>query len=381
MSRPLHILVVYGTRPEVIKLAPVIKCLRGTDDVRVTVLATGQHRDLAPIAERSLGISSDDCFNVMRTDHSLAELHSRSLDLLTGYIGEASPDLVLIQGDTTTALAASQAAFYCKARVGHVEAGIRSHKRFAPFPEEMNRRLITSLATLHMAPTADAASNLAAAGVPDKNVFVTGNTVLDALGQVANLGCVDDVRHRLRIPEENRLILATVHRRESWGERIGEIGAALRDVVDAHIDYRLVLPLHPSPVVRDTLRRTLKDHPRVHIFDALPYADFVGLMKCCHLILTDSGGLQEEAPFFNKPVVVLRDETDRPEGVASGTAVLATTDRQRIVHVTSGILDSPETYLRMKQARNPYGDGRAAPRVVQAVLSHFGRGEPPEPYK
>ena len=379
MPKPLHILAVYGTRPEVIKLAPVIACLRETDDFRVTVLATGQHRDLAPIAEQALGISPDDCLDVMRTGQSPAQLNARSIGLLTTYIGETSPDLVLVQGDTTTTLSAAQAAFYCEVSVGHVEAGIRSHERYTPFPEEMNRRLITSLATLHMAPTADAARNLAAAGVPAENTFVTGNTVLDALTRVANLSGVDDVRRRLRIPEGGRLILATVHRRESWGERMVGIGAALRDVVDTHVDDCLALPLHPNPVVRDTLRRALLDHPRVRLFDAMPYTDFVGLLRCCHLVLTDSGGLQEEAPFFRKPVVVLREETDRPEAVASGTAVLATTDRHRIVNETSRLLDSPETYRRMAQSRNPYGDGRAAPRVVQAILSYFGRGEPPEP--
>jgi len=380
MARHLHILTVYGTRPEVIKLAPVIRCLRETDDVRVTALATGQHRDLAPMAEQSLGISSDDCLDVMRTSQSLAQLHARSIDQLTTYIGEASPDMVLVQGDTTTSLAAAQAAFYCKVRVGHVEAGIRSHKLYAPFPEEMNRRIITSLATLHMAPTNDAAGNLAASGVPAENIFVTGNTVLDALARTADLSCADDVRRRLSIPEKSPFILVTVHRRESWGERMSGICAALRDIVDANADYCLVLPLHPNPVVRDTVRRALQDHPRVCLFDALPYTDFVGLLKGCHLVLTDSGGLQEEAPFFDKPVVVMRNETDRPEAVTSGTAVLATTDRDRIVDETSRILNSPETYMRMAQARNPYGDGRAAPRVVQAILSHFGRGKPPEPF-
>jgi UDP-N-acetylglucosamine 2-epimerase (non-hydrolysing) len=279
-------------------------------------------------------------------------------------------------------MTAAQAAFYCEVPVGHVEAGVRSHERYAPFPEEMNRRLITTLATLHMAPTADAAGNLAAAGVPAEHTFVTGNTVLDTLARVATFDGVDDVRSRLGIPEGSRLILATVHRRESWGERMAGIGAALRDVIDAHTDCCLAFPLHPNPAVRMALRGVLpEDHPRVRLYGALPYTDFVGLLKACHLVLTDSGGIQEEAPFFKKPAVVMRDETDRPEAVAAGAAVLATTDRRRIVDETSRILNSPETYRRMADAPNPYGDGRAAPRVVQAILSHFGRGEPPEPFK
>ena len=380
MSRTLHILTVYGTRPEVIKLAPVISCLHDTDEIRVTVLATGQHRDLAPMAEQTFGISPDICLDVMHEGQSLAQLYARSVEQLTACFDDTSPDLVLVQGDTTTSLAAAQAAIFCKVKVGHIEAGIRSHKRSAPFPEEMNRRIITSLATLHMAPTDDAAQNLAAAGVPAANIFVTGNTVIDALSQTVKLIDVDDARRRLLIPGENPLILATVHRRESWGERMNGIAAALLDIINANVDYCLALPLHPNPVVRDALRKVLQDHPRVHLFDALPYTDFIGLLKSCHLVLTDSGGLQEEAPFLDKPVVVMRNETDRPEAIASGTAVLATTDRGRIVKETSEILNSPETYRRMAQARNPYGDGRAAPRIVQAVLSHFSRGEPPEPF-
>jgi UDP-N-acetylglucosamine 2-epimerase (non-hydrolysing) len=380
MSRPLHILSVYGTRPEVIKLAPVISCLRNTDDIQVTVLATGQHRDLAPMAEQSFGISPDISLDVMHEGQSLPQLYARAAGQLSDCFSDTSPDMVLVQGDTTTSLAAAQAAFFCKVKVGHIEAGIRSHNRYAPFPEEMNRRIITSLATLHMAPTDDAAQNLAAAGVPDEDIFVTGNTVIDALAQTANHKDVDDVRSRLHIPEESPLILATVHRRESWGERMTGIAAALLDILDFHVEYCLAIPLHPNPVVRDALREALQDHPRVYLFDALPYTDFVGLLKSCHIVLSDSGGVQEEAPFFNKPVVVMRNETDRPEAVANGTAVLATTDRGRIVEATSEILNSPETYRRMAEAPNPYGDGRASQRIAQAILSHFGRGEPPEPF-
>lgn len=380
MARHLHILTVYGTRPEVIKLAPVISCMRETEGIRATVLATGQHRDLAPQAEQSFGLSPDACLDVMRPGQSLAQLYARTVEQLTEYICEVCPDMVFVQGDTTTSLAAAQAAFFCKVNVGHIEAGIRSHKRNAPFPEEMNRRIITSLATLHMAPTDDAARNLAAEGIPPENVFITGNTVIDTLAQTVKLDCLEDVRQRLGLPEERPLILATVHRRESWGERLGGIAAAFLDIVDAREDHCLALPLHPNPVVRDSLRAALQDHPRVHLFEALPYTDFIGLLKDCSIVLTDSGGLQEEASFLDRPVVVMRNETDRPEAVTSGGAVLATTDRHRIVNETLAILSSPETYSRMAQARNPYGDGRASQRIVQAVLSHYGRAEPPEPF-
>jgi len=373
-----HILAVYGTRPEVIKLAPVISCLRETDGVRVTALSTGQHRDLAPLAERSLDLSPDDSLDVMREGQPPERLLARATELLVDLMGDISADMVVVQGDTTTSLAAAQAAFYCRVETAHVEAGIRSHNIYAPFPEEMNRRLITTLATLHMAPTAEAADNLSAAGVEKDRIFITGNTVIDTLAKVAGRVSEEEVLIRFGIPVRNRLILATLHRRESWGERLEGISRALAELVDSREDCFLALPVHPNPAVRDTVRGILAGRPRVLLLDALPYEDFVGLLKSCYLVVSDSGGIQEEAPFLGRPVVVARDETDRPEAIRSGGAVLASTDPGRVKEATAKILDSRGLRERMAASRNPYGDGRAAERVVGAILSHFGRGVRPE---
>jgi len=376
----IHMLAVYGTRPEVVKLAPVIARFRESPRTDVTVLSTGQHADLAPMAERTFDLVPDRRLDAMRPGQNPAQLHALLLELLTGYLSTSSADMVVVVGDTTTTLAAAEAAHYHHLPVAHVEAGLRSYRRHAPFPEEMNRRLITSLAALHFAPTRHAARNLAAVGVEDSRVHVTGNTVLDALRQVAGDAPDDGVPEKFGVPPACRLLLATVHRRESWGEPMVGIGRALREILARFADSHLILPLHPNPVAGDALRRALADHSRAHLIDALTYDDFVPLLRSCHLVLTDSGGLQEEAPYFDKPVVVLRNETDRPEAVESGTAVLATTDPERIVAEASRLMSSDDLYQKMAQSPNPYGDGHAAERIVQGILNYFGLGDPPDPF-
>jgi UDP-N-acetylglucosamine 2-epimerase (non-hydrolysing) len=380
MRPPLSILTVYGTRPEVIKVAPVIAALRARPGVSVRVLSTGQHRDLAPTAERAFGVVPDERLDVMRSGQSLAELHCRVLTALTDRIGNIAPDMVVVQGDTTSTLGAAQAAFYCRVPVAHVESGVRSHVRYAPYPEEVNRRIVSAIAHLHFAPTCACADNLAADRYSDGRVFVTGNTVIDAVAEVARRQGRAGVRDRWGIPEGDPFILATVHRRESWGEPVARIGAAMREILDRYQQYRLVLPLHPNRMPSETLASALKGHPRVHMLSALPYEEFVALLRECHFVITDSGGLQEEAPHFNKPVVVVREETDRPEAVAGGNAVLATTNRNAIVRETSRIIEAPDVYARMAQSPNPFGDGRASERIAAGILSFFGLAEPPDPF-
>jgi UDP-N-acetylglucosamine 2-epimerase (non-hydrolysing) len=377
---PLSILVVYGTRPEVIKVAPVIAALRARPGVSVYVLSTGQHRDLAPTAEKTFAVVPDERLDVMRSGQSLVELHCRTLTALTDRIADIAPDMVVVQGDTTTTLAAAQAAFYCRVPVAHVESGVRSHVRYAPFPEEMNRRIVTAIAHLHFAPTRACADNLGTDHPSDARVFVTGNTVIDAVAEIARRLDTSRVREECGIPAGDPFILATVHRRESWGEPVARIGAALREILERHPRYRLVLPLHPNRMPSETLASALAGHPRAHLLSALPYEAFVALLRECHFVITDSGGLQEEAPYFDKPVVVVREETDRPEAVASGNAVLATTDREAIVRTASQIIDEPDVYARMAESPNPFGDGRAAERIASGILSFFGRAEPPDPF-
>jgi len=262
--------------------------------------------------------------------------------------------------------------------VAHVEAGLRSHVRTIPFPEEMNRRIVTTLSDIHFAPTQHAASNIRdAAG---DSVFVTGNTVLDALARVVANGLPGDVLLRNGIPDDGRLLLATIHRRESWGEPLVEMGSALLDLIDRFDDTRVVIPLHPNPIVRGALEPILSGHPRAHLLDPLGYADFLALLNASHVVLTDSGGVVEEAPWFGKPVVVLRDHTDRPEGIEVGSAVLGGTRRAGIVSSASPILDSSSVYDQMAKCRNPFGDGRASDRIVDGLLHCFVMGDAPEPF-
>lgn len=382
MGADLRVLVTYGTRPEIIKLAPVIRELKASVGIDTQIIATGQHESLAKLAEETFGIEADESLKIMREGQSPLEVHCQAMTGLAGHLRDHRYSIVLVQGDTTSALAAAQVAHYFKIPVGHIEAGLRSHDRFAPFPEEMNRRLISALATLHFAPTKRAAKNLPPEAAVEGKVFVTGNTVIDALEAVAKRFPGDSgIRASLGIPESGRLLFSTVHRRESWGESLKEIARALLEILDLHPDVHLALALHPNPVVRAPLREALEQHDRAHLLEPLTYPEIVKLLRACYLVLSDSGGLQEEAPHLGKPVVVLRNETDRPEALAAGTAVLASTKKETIVKVTSRLLESTDEYHRMSGAANPYGDGRAADRIVKGILHHFGHGDPPDAFR
>jgi UDP-N-acetylglucosamine 2-epimerase (non-hydrolysing) len=376
---PRRILVTYGTRPEIIKLAPVIARLRSTPGLAVRIVATGQHRELARLAQETFGLEPDLDLDVMQAGQSPSAVQARVLELLGQDFARRTPDLVVVQGDTTTTLAAALAAFYRKIPVAHVEAGLRSHRRYAPFPEEMNRRLVSVIASLHFVPTRRNLENLTPEVVGDALVFVTGNPVLDALAEVARHPGTRGVRERLGIPSEGELLLVTVHRRESWGEGIRSIAKALASLLDRRPGVRLAVVLHPNPEAGGALRSALEGHERCHLLEALGYSEFVGLMRSCRLVLTDSGGLQEEAPFFDKPVVVLRSETDRPEAIEAGTAVLAGTAEEGILRETVRLLESESEYRKRAQSPNPYGDGRASERIAQGILSFFGRSDPPAP--
>jgi UDP-N-acetylglucosamine 2-epimerase (non-hydrolysing) len=366
-----QIYIVLGTRPEAIKLAPVIQVFQNSSSLDTQVILTGQHREMVEQVMRLFNLKADHDLEIMQPKQSLSDITCRSLRGLEELFQQSQPDLVLVQGDTTTAFAATLAAFYQKIPVGHVEAGLRTDELFNPYPEEANRRLISQLTQLHFAPTALAVENLQRSGVLGE-IHLTGNTVIDALLTVAASVPTCD------IPGlewgKYRVLLATVHRRENWGEPLHDIAQGFLRVLDKFPDTALLLPLHRNPTVREPLQALLGNHPRIFLTEPLDYAELVGAIMRSHLLLTDSGGLQEEAPSLGKPVLVLRETTERPEAVNAGTAQLVGTQPEKIFTTTEELLSDLTAYETMANAINPFGDGHAAKRILQIVQNYFGLG-------
>lgn len=358
------IAVVVGTRPEAIKMSPVVLKLRELPNRFKTVLiSTGQHKEMLDQALADFDLTPDHDLALMTTGQTLAHVTSSVISGFSKLLDQLHPDVVLVQGDTTTAMSCALASFYMRIPVGHVEAGLRTFDRYQPFPEEINRRLITSLATWHYAPTLGAMDRLLREGVAQDDVVRTGNTVVDALLRMAEQ--TKDHPEGIRKP----YVLVTAHRRENWGRPLEQICLALRDLVHRNANLQIVYPVHPNPAVRDVVYGILEDEPNVHLMAPVSYRTLVVLMRGCHIVLTDSGGIQEEAPVFGKPVLVLREVTERPEAVEAGTVKVVGTDRQRIVAETERLLTNEEAYAEMAHAMSPYGDGHAADRIVE----HLGR--------
>ena len=365
---PISVCITLGTRPEAIKLAPVIQAFQACPEFRVQVVLTGQHREMVEQVMQLFDLKADWDLEIMQPKQSLTEITHRSLQGLESIFRKLSPQLVIVQGDTTTAFAAALAAFYQQIPVGHVEAGLRTDNLFNPYPEEANRRLISQLTQFHFAPTALAVKNLHQSGVTG-TIHQTGNTVIDALLTVAN------ARPPCDIPqldwESNRILLATVHRRENWGEPLQDIIKGFRLILDQFPDTVLLLPLHRNPTVREPIQAFLGDHDRVFLTEPLSYAELVGAIQRCFLLLTDSGGLQEEAPSLGKPVLVLRETTERPEAIEAGTASLIGTQPEKILTSASHLLSNEVDYQKMATAINPFGDGKASERILQIAKDHF----------
>lgn len=373
-GRVKTILVVFGTRPDAVKMAPIVRVLRRFPTEFAPVVAvTAQHREMLDQVLHVFGIVPDYDLDVMTEEQSLADITIRTLEGLWTLLPRVTPDLVLVQGDAAPCFVGALAAFYMRIPVGHVEAGLRTADKYQPFPEEMYRRMTTVLADLHFAPTATARAHLEREGIPPDRIVVTGNTVIDALLEAARRDDPPaDPRLRSLLARPGRRLLLTSHRRENWGDPQRHIFLAIRDLLVRFPDLHLVFPVHPNPVVARPAREILGSHPRAHLFEPFDYAAMVSCMKTATVILTDSGGIQEEAPALGRPVLVLRATTERPEGLSAGTARLVGTDRERIVAVTSDLLTDREAYARMSQARNPYGDGRAAERIVEVIRHYFG---------
>jgi UDP-N-acetylglucosamine 2-epimerase (non-hydrolysing) len=364
--------VLFGTRPEAIKLFPVVKQLKAQAGIDVTVCVTAQHREMLDQVLKLTNIVPEIDLDLMEVNQTLDDLSARILRSVGEALDRTRPDRVVVQGDTSTAMMGALAAYYRRLPVSHVEAGLRSGNIYAPWPEEVNRKIIGSIADQHFAPTNVAAEVLLKENVPAERVFVTGNTIVDALLATKKLidaspqlsGRWNDIRMR---QGNRRIILVTTHRRENFGGGMDNICEALLQILERE-DVAIILPMHLNPNVRDVLGPRLIGHPRAEIIAPQEYADFVGLLSLAHIVLTDSGGIQEEAPSLGKPVLVMRDTTERPEGVLAGTARLVGTDRKRIVAETSLLLDDPEHYLTMSRAHNPFGDGRASERIVKVML-------------
>ncbi|MCC5608213.1 UDP-N-acetylglucosamine 2-epimerase (non-hydrolyzing) [Nostoc sp. CHAB 5834] len=369
MTNQKRVCIILGTRPEAIKLAPVIQVFQKSLSFELQVILTGQHREMVEQVMQLFNIKADYDLEIMQVQQSLNDITCRSLQGLEVLFKEKKPDLVVVQGDTTTAFAAALAAFYQKIPIGHVEAGLRTDDIFNPYPEEANRRLISQITQLHFAPTPWAVENLHRSGVLGE-IHMTGNTVIDALLNVAATQAVCNV------PgldwDSYRVLLATVHRRENWGEPLQAIAQGFLQILDKFPDTALLLPLHRNPTVRVPLQELLGNHPRIFLTDPLDYGELVGAIGRSHLLLTDSGGLQEEAPSLGKPVLVLRDTTERPEAVAAGTAKLVGTTTENIFANAAELLSDPDAYEAMANAINPFGDGHAAERILQIVQNYLG---------
>jgi UDP-N-acetylglucosamine 2-epimerase (non-hydrolysing) len=373
-----HVVIMVGTRPEAIKMAPVMHKLKEySEKFETTVVATAQHRQMLDQALAQFKIKPDIDMDLMRANQGLSKLTCRLLENVEATVREIKPDIVLVQGDTTTAFISSLIAFYKKIPVAHVESGLRSHDIYKPFPEEVNRRLTTIMAEIHFAPTPFAKTVLLKEGVSADKIVITGNTVVDALQYVSKipfsfrhtpLKDVDLKRHRI--------VLVTSHRRESWGKDFENICKALKDVVCKHSDVIVIFPVHPNPVVRSSAKKILAGQKKIYLINSLDYVAFINLMKKSYIILTDSGGVQEEAPTMGKPLLVMRDVTERPEGLHAGVSKLIGTKREKIVQEVSILLDDENAYQAMTVCENPYGDGRAAQRIVR-TLTRWSAGKKP----
>jgi UDP-N-acetylglucosamine 2-epimerase (non-hydrolysing) len=370
------LLVVYGTRPEAVKMAPLIEELARSRHCRPVVAVTGQHREMLDQVNQLFGIKPDHDLNIITQAQSLETITARVLAGVSNLIEVEAPDALVVQGDTTTCFAAALAAFYRKIPLIHLEAGLRTGERHNPFPEEINRRLTTQLACLHLAPTQTSKSNLLKDGVAERDIVVTGNTVIDALLRVSDKNNPIKNQDIQRIAARNS-VLITAHRRESWGEPMAQTARAIARLARMFPDIAFLLPAHLNPAVREVLLPPLAGLENVLITQPLDYGDFVRAMRDCSIVLTDSGGVQEEAPTFGKPVLVMRETTERPEAVAAGTVRLVGTNEDRIVDEVKNLLTNRQAYLEMARAVNPYGDGKAAARSVQAIEHFFGLGDRP----
>ena len=369
--KKIKVMVVFGTRPEAIKMAPLVLELQKQSETFETItVVTAQHRQMLDQVLETFRIQPDYDLDIMGKNQSLLDITAKILEKFDPVVKEVQPDMILVHGDTTTTFAASLVAFYNQVRIGHVEAGLRTFDKYSPFPEEMNRQMTDNLADLYFAPTSESKANLLMEHHPESSIFITGNTAIDAL----RLTVQEDYHHQVldQLDPQKKLVLVTMHRRENQGQPMRAVFAALREMVDAHPELEVVYPVHLSPAVQEAAKEILGDHDRIHLIAPLDVFDFHNLASRSYFIMSDSGGVQEEAPSLGKPVLVLRDTTERPEGVKAGTLKLVGTDPERVKEEMTALLTDPDLYQKMALARNPYGDGKASERIVQAIQHYYG---------
>lgn len=378
----IKVMSVFGTRPEAIKMAPLVKALEKEELTESIVCVTAQHREMLDQVLNDFKIVPDYDLNIMKAGQTLEDITVRALTGIGDVIRKEKPDIVLVHGDTSTTFAASLAAYYNQTKVGHVEAGLRTYDKYQPFPEEMNRRLTGAMADLHFSPTSLARENLLKENIDENIIFITGNTAIDALKTTIDNDYVFTVEELNKIDyKAKRVIIVTAHRRENLGEPLENICNALKKIIDNYDDVELVYAVHKNPAVSNTVHRILGGNERIHLLDPLDLRDMHNLMNRSFMVMTDSGGLQEEVPSMGKPVLVLRNVTERPEGVEAGTLKLAGTDTDTVYTMAKELLENKEEYMKMAVAKNPFGDGNASERIVNAILYSFGKiSERPEDY-
>lgn len=374
----IKVMTVFGTRPEAIKMAPLIKQLEECEKTQSIVAVTAQHRQMLDQVLEMFDITPDYDLDIMKQGQTLSQITTRVIEGLEDVIKKADPDIVLVHGDTTTTFAGAVAAFYAQKKIGHVEAGLRTYDKYSPYPEEMNRRLTGQLADLHFSPTIKNKNNLLKENINEDNIFITGNTVIDALKTTVkdDYKFEDEVLANLDF-ENKKVIVMTAHRRENLGKPLQNICEAVREIVLAHPDVELVYPMHMNPAVRNTAKAILGGIDRVHLIEPLDVQELHNAMDRCYMVMTDSGGLQEEAPSLGKPVIVLRSETERPEAVEAGTVLMGGIEKDNIVKLAHMLITDEDAYKKIAHTANPYGDGRASERTVDAILYAFGEGERP----
>ena len=369
--KKLKVMVVFGTRPEAIKMAPlVLELQKHRDTIETITVVTAQHRQMLDQVLETFRILPDYDLDIMGKNQSLLDITGKILQKFDSVVKEENPDIILVHGDTTTTFVASLVAFYNQVRIGHVEAGLRTFDKYSPFPEEMNRQMTDNLSDLYFAPTSESKENLLKENHPESAIFITGNTAIDAL----KLTVQSDYYHQVldQLDPSKKLILVTMHRRENQGQPMRDVFGALREMVDRHSEIEVVYPVHLSPAVQEAAKDILGGHDRIHLIEPLDVLDFHNLASKSYFIMTDSGGVQEEAPSLGKPVLVLRDTTERPEGVRAGTLRLVGTEPSRVKETMEALLTDDTLYENMSQAPNPYGDGKASERIVNAIKAYFG---------
>lgn len=378
--KKLKVMVVFGTRPEAIKMAPlVLELQKHSDCIETITVVTAQHRQMLDQVLETFRIEPNYDLDIMGKNQSLLDITAKILQKFDPIVKKELPDMILVHGDTTTTFVASLVAFYNQVRIGHVEAGLRTFDKYSPFPEEMNRQMTDNLADLYFAPTTDSKANLLKENHPESAIIITGNTAIDAL----KLTVQSDYYHEVldRLDPLKKLVLVTMHRRENQGQPMRDVFSALREMVDLHSELEVVYPVHLSPAVQEAANDILSNHERIHLIEPLDVLDFHNLASRSYFIMTDSGGVQEEAPSLGKPVLVLRDTTERPEGVRAGTLKLVGTDPNRVKEAMTALLTDEKLYRDMSQAPNPYGDGKASERIVQAIQHYFGLTEAVSEFK